>query len=68
VAAVSDASTGRTANGISHLSEVASDFILMTNSFLSLHGKKKKLVEYMSQYFTCKLLEELNNCSCSDIL
>jgi len=56
VAAVSDASTVRTANGISHLSEVASDFILMTNSFLSVHGKKKKLVEYISQYFTCKFL------------
>ena len=63
MAAVSDASTV-----ISHLSELASDFMLMTNSFLSLHSKKMKVVEYISQYFTCKLLEELNNCSCSDIL
>jgi hypothetical protein len=32
VAAVSDASTARTANGISHFSEAASDCFLMTSS------------------------------------
>jgi hypothetical protein len=68
VVAVPDASTLRTVKGITHLSEVALDFILKTNSFLSLHGKKMKLVEYISQYFARKLLEELNNCSRSDIL